>query len=239
LDLTQRQRDAVLVRESHLIVGGNASYRGDLVAARAHLEQSLEVSAVPQSTTTLLTGRLHPGITSYAWLLRPLWELGDADQAQRRCQEALALAQQLGHRPSLALVYYFAAMLSQSRRDAAATYARADALMALATAQGLVHRVEQGHILRGWALAMLGDAAAAGSPRVLTPRTCKKLRRSLKLMIHWRTGPCFPARRRAPRGCRIAVAQPQARKAGVTLNFRWSAMILSDHGVLLEQLSHF
>jgi predicted ATPase len=140
-------------------VGGNALYHGDLVAARAHLEQSLEVSAVPHSTSTLLAGRLHPRVTSYAWLLRPLWALGYADQAQRRCQEVLALGQHLGHTPSLALVEYFAAMLSQARRDAAATYARADALMAFATAQGLVHRVEQGRLLRGWALAMQGDAA--------------------------------------------------------------------------------
>ncbi|MGH8068183.1 MAG: hypothetical protein ACRERE_23715 [Candidatus Entotheonellia bacterium] len=32
--------------------------------------------------------------------------------------------------------------------------------MAFATAQGLAYRVEQGRILRGWALAMRGDAAA-------------------------------------------------------------------------------
>ena len=160
LDLVQRQPDSVLVRDSLVIVGGNASYRGDFVRARALLEQSLEVSDVPQSAATYFPGRLHPRIINYAWLLRPLWALGYADQAQRRCQEALALAQQFGHTPSLALVHYFAAMLSQSRRDAAATYARADALMAFATAQGLVHRVEQGRILLGWALAMQGDTAA-------------------------------------------------------------------------------
>jgi predicted ATPase/DNA-binding winged helix-turn-helix (wHTH) protein len=159
LDLAQCQHDAVLVQESHVRVGGNALYCGDFVTARAHLEQSLEVSAVPHSTSTLLAGRLHPRITSYAWLLRPLWALGYAEQAQWRCQEALTLAQQLEHTPSLALVEYFAAMLAQARRDAAATYARADALMAFA-AEGLVHRVEQGRILLGWALAMQGDAAA-------------------------------------------------------------------------------
>ena len=160
LDLAYRQHDAALLQESHVLVGGNALYRGDLVAARVHLEQSLEISAAPQSSATLLAGRLHPRITSYAWILRPLWELGYADQARRRCQEGLALAQQLGHPPSLALVEYFAATLSQTLRDAAATYARAEALMAFATAQGLMHRVEQGRILWGWALAMRGDAAA-------------------------------------------------------------------------------
>jgi predicted ATPase len=86
--------------------------------------------------------------------------LGYADQAQRRCQEALALAQQLENTPSLALMDYYSVMLLQYRRDVAATYADADALMAFATTQGLGHRVEQGRILLGWALAMRGDAAA-------------------------------------------------------------------------------
>jgi predicted ATPase/DNA-binding winged helix-turn-helix (wHTH) protein len=159
-DLVQRQPDPVLVQASRLIVGGNALYLGNLVAARAHLEQSLEISAVPPSSPLLFAGRLHPRITSYAWILRPLWQLGYADQAQQRCQEALALAQQLDHTPSLALVEYFAAALSQFRRDAAATYARADALMTLADTQGFELRLEQGRMLRGWALAMQGDAAA-------------------------------------------------------------------------------
>jgi len=159
-DLVQRQPDPALVQASHLMVGGNALYLGNLVAARAHLEQSLELSAVPPSSPLLFAAGLHPRITSYAWILRPLWQLGYADQARQRCQEALALAQQLGHTPSLALVEYFAAALSQFRRDTAATYARADALMTLADTQGFALRLEQGRMLRGWALAMQGDAAA-------------------------------------------------------------------------------
>ena len=158
-DLAQRQPDPVLVQASHVIIGGTALYLGHFVAARAHLEQGLEVAAVPPSSPLLFAGGLHPRITSYAWLLRPLWQLGYADQAQRRCQEALTLAQHLGHTPSLALVAYFAAALAQFRRDTAATYAHAEALMTLADAQGFALRLEQGRMLRGWALAMQGDAA--------------------------------------------------------------------------------
>ena len=64
------------------------------------------------------------------------------------------------HTPSLAYAHFFAALLAQYRRDVAATHAHAEALMAFATAQGFAHRVAQGRILRGWALAMQGDAAA-------------------------------------------------------------------------------
>ena len=88
-----------------------------------------------------------------------MWLLGYADQAQQWNQEALARAQQLEHTPSLTRAQLFAAILSQHRRDVAATQAYVEALMALATAQGFEHRVAQGRILRGWALAMQGDAA--------------------------------------------------------------------------------
>jgi predicted ATPase/DNA-binding winged helix-turn-helix (wHTH) protein len=158
--LAQRQSDLVLLRDSLVIVGGNALHRGDFVTARALLEQSLEIAAVPQSATIHFAGRLHPRILNYAWLLRPLWALGYADQAQQRCQEALTLAHQLGNTPSLALIDQYAMLLFQYCRDPVATYAHANALMTFATTQGLPHRVEQGRILLGWALAMQGDAAA-------------------------------------------------------------------------------
>ena len=61
--------------------------------------------------------------------------------------------------PSLASAHLGAAILAQHRRDVAATQAAAEAVLALALAQGLEHRVAQGRLLRGWALAMQGDAA--------------------------------------------------------------------------------
>jgi predicted ATPase len=63
------------------------------------------------------------------------------------------------HTPSLAWAQLFAAILSQHRRDVAATQAYAETMMALATAQGFAHRVAHGRMLRGWALAMQGDAS--------------------------------------------------------------------------------
>jgi hypothetical protein len=90
--------------------------------------------------------------------------IGDArlmtwpDRAQQRSQEALALAHQVGHTPSLAIAEYFLTTLCQCRRDVAATHAHAEALTAIACEQGFPLRFEEGRILRGWALAMQGDA---------------------------------------------------------------------------------
>jgi hypothetical protein len=136
-----------------------AFFRGDPVTARVHLEQNLRLADVHQSPLPLITAGYEARVTTRLSLALALWMLGYADQAQQRSQDALARAQQLEHTPSLAGAQLIATKLSQHRRDAAATQADAEALMALATAQGFEHRVAQGRMLRGWALAMPGDAA--------------------------------------------------------------------------------
>ena len=85
----------------------------------------------------------------WAMRTRPTAEPGSPDAAQ-----------QAGHIASLVYAELYATILSQYRRNVAAVQAHTNAVLALATAQGLGHRIEQGHILRGWALAMQGDAAA-------------------------------------------------------------------------------
>src|SRR5262245_19540988 len=159
-DLAHRQRDPVLVCEGHLLLGTAALDQGDPVAARAHLEQSLALAAAPPPAIALSAAGLCPQIESLAKLMRVLWLLGYADQAQRYGQDALALARHIGHPPSVVYAAYFVATLAQCRREVGTTLAQADAVMALAQEQSLAFRVEQGRILRGWALAMQGDAAA-------------------------------------------------------------------------------
>jgi predicted ATPase len=157
--LAQGQPDTGLMLESHGAMGELAFYRGDLLAARSHLEQSLRLcDPWPPSPTPLLGGQ-EPRVTALAWLVQPLWALGYADQAQQRGQEALALARQVEHPPSLVYAEIYTTLLAQFCRDVTTTHARAEAAMALAAAQGFGLRVAQGRILHGWALAMQGDVA--------------------------------------------------------------------------------
>ena len=157
--LASHQHDMTLVQEGYMDLGLIAYYRGDPVTARAHLEHSLRLCDTPQLSTALFPRWDESGVRHGFYGTMVLWLLGYADQAQQWNQEALARIQQGEHTPSLASAHLFAAVLSQHRRDVAATQAAAEALMALATAQGFAHRVAQGRIMRGWALAMQGDAA--------------------------------------------------------------------------------
>ena len=158
LDLAHHHDDLELVLEGHMALGSVALLRGDLVAARAHFEHSLRLCDRLRPPRASSSGPADRVITR-TLLGQTLWGLGYADQAQQHGQDALTQAQQTGDPLSLAYAHTFAARLAQCRRDVAATQAHAEALMTFAVTHGFGHRVELGRCLRGWALAMQGDAA--------------------------------------------------------------------------------
>jgi predicted ATPase len=159
-DLAQRQPGTGFLLEGQSAMGAVAFYRGDFIAARSHLEQSLRLSDTLRSSTSPLRGGFVTGMIPFVCIVQTLWMLGYADQARERSQQALALARDVVHSPSLVLAEVLATLLCQFHRDMAATQAHADALMAFAAPQGFGLRIEQGRILRGWASAMLGDTTA-------------------------------------------------------------------------------
>ena len=160
LELVHRQPDTGFAVEGHFVMGTMASYRGDFLTARTHLEHSCRLADTVQSPAPLLRGGFVWGVTPRTALARVLWPLGYAEQARQRSQEALTLARQGDHSPTLAFAEHNVALVCQCRRDVAATQAHVDALLAVAAVHGLAFRAEQGRLLRGWTLAMQGEAAA-------------------------------------------------------------------------------
>ena len=100
------------------------------------------------------------GVTLRTALARVLWTLGYDEQARQRSQEALTLARQGDHSPTLAFAEHNVALVCQFRRDVAATQAHVDALLAVAAVHHLAFRAEQGRLLQGWTLAMQDEATA-------------------------------------------------------------------------------
>jgi predicted ATPase len=159
LELVQCRPDTEFAVEGYAAIGAMASYRGHFLAARDHLEHSCRLADTVSSPAPFLRGGFVCGVTLRTALARVLWTLGYADQAQQRGQEALTLARQGEHIPTLAYEEYFVGLVCQCRRDVAATQAHADALLALADVHRLALRAAQGRLLQGWALAMQGEAA--------------------------------------------------------------------------------
>jgi adenylate cyclase len=86
-----------------------------------------------------------------------LWLLGYPDQALKRCYEALTLAQDLSHPPSLAFALIGVDVLHNFRREGQAARERAEAVIALSREQGLPFQLTAGLVHRGWALAQQGQ----------------------------------------------------------------------------------
>jgi predicted ATPase len=158
--LAQRTADPTHRLETHYALGMTLFYLGDYAAARTHCEQGIaRLDPTASPAPALYTGPA-PGVGCLAVAAHTLWCLGSPTQAVRRAQEALALAQTLAHPYSLALAQSYTAWLHHHRRKAQAVQAQAEALLALATAQGFPLWVGTGTFWRGWALAMQGEAAA-------------------------------------------------------------------------------
>ena len=143
-----------------MAVGIMAFYRGDFVAARAHLEQSLCLCAPLQPPSPLFYGGLSSGSQLFAWLAQVLWGVGLCGPGPAAESGGAGAGPAGGAYPQSGVC---GSLCRHPLPVTAGTWRlprhMPTPLMALADAQGFALRLEQGRILRGWALAMQGDAA--------------------------------------------------------------------------------
>jgi predicted ATPase len=98
-----------------------------------------------------------PGAFCLFYMALALWHLGSPDQALKKSREALTLAREQAHPFSLAAALTFAAIVHQFRREEQATQEQAEGALTLSAEQGFPQWLALGTILRGWALAELGQ----------------------------------------------------------------------------------
>jgi adenylate cyclase len=99
------------------------------------------------------------GLFARIWATHASWQEGYPDRARAEAAETLSLAGELAHPFSVTLTLAYAAMLHQFCRDVAEATRLAEATIAHATEHGFSYYLAWGQILRGWCLAMDGDAA--------------------------------------------------------------------------------
>jgi tetratricopeptide (TPR) repeat protein len=158
LRLAQRADAPALAVLAHYALGFTWLCLGTLPAARQHLEAGSARYTPDQRRAPAFRIGKDPGGGCRACAARTRWFLGYPVQALARVHEALVLARELSHPLSLAFARCVAARISQSHRDVLAVQEHAEAAIALATAQGFPLWAAQGTILRGWVLAMQGQA---------------------------------------------------------------------------------
>jgi tetratricopeptide (TPR) repeat protein len=101
LGLARQAQDSAYIALAHWTLGSSHYYRGEFVLAREHLERA-NAGYDPQRHRSLgLVTGLDVGVSCRQLMTCTLWALGYPDQALAWSREALALAQELDHAPSL------------------------------------------------------------------------------------------------------------------------------------------
>jgi len=102
VSLAQSAQDSALLIEAHTARGNTLCFLGELVLARGHLEQAINLYDPQQHRSHAFMYGQDPGVHSLSYATLALWLLGYPDQARKRSAEAFALAQGLSHPYSLA-----------------------------------------------------------------------------------------------------------------------------------------
>ena len=109
LRLAQREAAPTPLLEAHEALGSTLFYLGEFAAARTHFEQGIVLTTPTAQRALALRHDVVPGVRCLTVAARALWCLGYPEQAVRRSQEALALAQALAHPHSLVFARHSAA----------------------------------------------------------------------------------------------------------------------------------
>ena len=148
--------------ESSELLACNLFHQGSFARALEYAERGValfESGGAPGSYTTFpATLGDNAGVSCHDWAGLALWFLGRPDSALARATRALELARDRSRAYSLATARAQMAVVHQCRREPEAALEWAEATIAAAQQLGYVYREAMGRVLRGWALALLGDA---------------------------------------------------------------------------------
>lgn len=157
LQIARDQQEQALFLPAYRMLGAALFNIGELVPAWEHIRQGVSLyNAEPFHSFPLLYGQDN-GIVCLNYAAWSLCLLGYPDQALQQSLEAVGRAQKLGHPFSLVFTFCWAAALHQFRRESQAVLERAEVAIALGTEYRFMHWLNWGTILKGWAVAMLGD----------------------------------------------------------------------------------
>jgi DNA-binding SARP family transcriptional activator/predicted ATPase len=149
--LAQREQDPRHIAVANLVIGYTLTCTGEFTRARSHLEEMISRYDPQQYHTLVQVLGQEVGVLGLSTLSWPLWFLGYPDQALKRSQEALALAQRLDHPFSLAFALAIAgANFHLFRREVEMIEKWTEALNRLATNEGFALYQAGVTIVQGW-----------------------------------------------------------------------------------------
>ena len=159
LALGERERDARMLIDGHLLVGAYMMSLVDLQGGLDHLDTAISLfPSVPTRARTARVGN-DPRVACYTTSAFTLWLMGYPDRAVERVNAALALAVELEHPFTSAYARFHAGLLHFWRRDTDIALDRAVGLLEVAEEHGFRIWTAAGSCLQGSALVGLGRFA--------------------------------------------------------------------------------
>jgi predicted ATPase len=153
----QSAHELVLQMNAENLLGVTSFYMGDLLPSREHLETATSLYDLERHRLLAVQYGVDTGVACLSFLAWTLWQLGYPNQALKRGNEALALAQRLSHPFSLVFAEYFGgSILAQSRREARVAQETAESVIRLSAERGFTQFLAWATGLRGWAMAEQG-----------------------------------------------------------------------------------
>jgi class 3 adenylate cyclase/predicted ATPase len=153
--LVQRTQHSLFLLCGRFVMAGTLLHRGEFVAAREHAEQGIGLYDRYRSQRSAWQAH-HFGVFYLNCIAWVLWVLGYPDQAVRKAQEGLTMAQKMALPMTRAQALGYLARFHQNLGEQQATEQRADALVTLCTEQRFPLWQAEGTIMLGWALAEQG-----------------------------------------------------------------------------------
>ena len=155
MQLAERLHDPALLPAAHFVLGWSFYCAGRLPPAREHYDQLIGLYDPDQHRGNVLRYGQDPSVIGLCMLAQTLQLLGYPDQAQRRFQEALSLAEEGTHRYSHAFAMGWNGMHAYHRGEVQLAREYAETAMAVSAEQGFQLQAESGAIVCG--LAKVGQ----------------------------------------------------------------------------------
>lgn len=166
LQLAESQASTTVLMEGHFTVGVTQLARGELLAARYHLERGIATEEPQTEVESLL---LSPSVNTRSYLALTLWLLGYPDQALQHSARAVGLARRIGEPFGLAAALVNAAGVHWFRHELAGVEKCAREARELSEAKGLFTEQSARQWL-DWVACMRQDpcqsASAPGEERI-------------------------------------------------------------------------
>lgn len=157
LALGRQTNDDNLLIEARYSLGNSLYWLGDLDAARVELEAAAALYAPERHQSHVLLYGQDPGVTSRCYLTFTYWMLGRSEAAWSSLAAAVDLAEQLDHPFTTAWPMAFLVLMRSHRREPEEARTAAQRLIDFAMEQHQVYWLAAALIVRGWAMARLGQ----------------------------------------------------------------------------------